>query len=340
MKIAYEAAHGGAPLSRSTPAAPSSDAPARLVAIVNRIGPVWIAVIALYAVSAMISPAMFQTSQVLNILQVSAFVGMIACGQTLVLLAGGIDLSQAGMVTTVNIVSTSLMMGQDANIATAVAVCIAIAVLVGLLNAFTIIVLRVTPLIATLSMNSILFGAALVYTGGAPHGEAARGFTFIGQGSVLGFPASTIAWLAVALALAWLTRATVYGRWLYATGANPAAARLMGVPVRGVVASTYVASALTAALGSLLLTAYVGSPSLGIGNQFLFSSIAAVVVGGTALTGGIGSVIATIGGAIFITELGSFTNIVRVSTGAQLVLQGAIIAASVVLYRAISRTRG
>lgn len=306
---------------------------------VRTVGPVWIAVLALYAVSALISPAMFQGSQVLNMLQVAAFVGVIACGQTLVLLVGGIDLSQAGMVTLVNIVATSLMLGQDSNIAFAVAFCIGLAVLVGLVNAFVVIVLRVTPLIATLSMNSILFGAALVYTGGAPHGEAADAFNWIGQGNIAGIPSSTIAWAVVALALAWLTRATVYGRWIYAIGANPDAARLMGVPVRSITATAYLASALTATLGSLLLTAYVGSPSLGIGNQFLFASIAAVVVGGTALTGGIGSVIGTVGGAIFITELNSFTNIIRVNTGTQMVLQGAIIAASVVLYRAISRTR-
>lgn len=312
---------------------------ASVVEIVNRVGPVWIAVFALYFLSAVISPAMFQTSQVLNILQVAAFVGIIACGQTVVLLIGGIDLSQAGTVTLINIVSTSIMMGNDANIASAVLVSLALALAIGLGNAVLIGALRVTPLIATLSSNSILFGVALVYTGGAPHGESAPAFDWIGQGNIAGFPTSTLAWLILAAMLAWLTRATVYGRWLYATGANPAAARLMGVPVRRVQASAYVVSAMAAAGGSLLLTAYVGSPSLGIGNQFLFSSVAAAVVGGTALTGGIGSVIATVGGAIFITELNSFTNIIRVTTGTQMVLQGAIIAASVLLYRTIARSR-
>ena len=90
-----------------------------------------------------------------------------------------------------------------------------------------------------------------------------------------------------------------------------------------------------AALGGLLLTSYIGSPSLGIGDQFLLTSISAVVVGGTALSGGIGSVLATVGGTLFITELNSFTNIVSVSTGTQFVLQGVIIALSVLLYRLI-----
>jgi ribose transport system permease protein len=305
--------------------------------VLSRIGAVWFAVVALFVISGLISPAMFQFSQVLNVLQVAAFLGVLATGQTLTLLIGGIDLSQAGMVTLVNIVSTSLMLGANGNIAEAVLVSLAVAALIGLLNGFVIVVLKVTPLIATLAMNSILFGAALLYTGGAPHGEAAPGFEWIGAGNLFGVPVSMIFWLAIALLVAWALRKTVYGRWLYATGANATAARLMGVPVTAVVISAYVASAVLAAVGGLLFTAYIGAPSLGIGNQFLLTSIAAVVVGGTALTGGVGSVVATIGGTIFITELNSFTNVIRVTTGTQMVLQGAIIALSVVLYRSIAR---
>lgn len=300
------------------------------------IGPVWIAVIALYSLASIVSPSMFQVNQIMNILQVAAFVGIIACGQTIVILVGGIDLSQAGTVTLINIVSTSVMIGNNENIILAVLVCLILAVIIGLVNGFITIVLHVPSLIATLSVNSVLFGAALVYTGGAPYGEAASAFKWVGQGRIAGIPTATMAWLLVAVGLIWLTRASVYGRWLYATGANPVAARLMGVPVAKVTAFAYIFSALTAALGSLLLTAYIGSPSLGIGNQFLFLSIAAVVVGGTALTGGIGSVAATIGGAIFITELNSFINMMRVDTGTQMIVQGTIIALGVVLYRTVS----
>jgi ribose/xylose/arabinose/galactoside ABC-type transport system permease subunit len=282
---------------------------------------------------------MFQFAQILNMLQVAAFLGVLATGQTLALLVGGIDLSQAGIVTLVNILATSLMLGADGNIAQGVLVPLLVAALVGLVNGAVVVLLRVTPLIATLAMNSILFGAALVYTGGAPHGQAAPSFQWIGAGSLLGMPVSMIFWLALALLVAWASRRTVPGRWLYATGANAAAARLMGVPVAAVAIAAYAASALLAGIGGLLFTAYIGAPSLGIGNQFLLTSVAAVVVGGTALTGGVGSVVATIGGTIFITELNSFTNVIRVTTGTQMVLQGAIIAASVALYRTLARRR-
>ncbi len=293
----------------------------------------WLAAAVLYLVTGIISPAMLQVDQALNILQVAAFLGVIATGQTVVMLAGGIDLSQAGVVTLTNIVATTVMAGAPGMILPALLVCLLLAALIGLLNGLLVTVLRITPLIATLGMGSILYGAALLFTGGAPHGSAAPGFTFLGQGSLGPLPCSTLIWLALALAVAWASRATVLGRWLYATGANPTAARLMGVPVRRVTILAYVGSALLACLGGLLLTAYIGQPSLGIGDQFLFTAIAAPVVGGTMLGGGVGSIVGTIAGTLLVTELGSFTNIVRVSAGTQQVLQGAIIALSVILYR-------
>jgi ribose/xylose/arabinose/galactoside ABC-type transport system permease subunit len=307
--------------------------------VLIEIGGVWLAVVLLYGLSSLISPAMFQLGQVLNILQVAAFLGVIAIGQTCAILTGGIDLSQAGVVTLTNIVSTSLMLGLAGNIPEAVAVTLLLAAAVGAINGVLIAVVGITPLVATLGMNAILFGAALVYTGGAPHGSAAAEFQTLGTGYFLGLPAPTLVWFVIAGLAFVLTRWTVLGRWLYAVGANPEAAAMMGVPVARVLVVSYVMSAVLACVGGLLLTAYIGSPSLGIGNQFLLTAVAAVVVGGTALTGGIGSVLATVGGAIFITELASFTNIVRVSTGAQFVIQGFIIVLSVLAYRALGSVR-
>jgi len=264
---------------------------------------------------------------------------LVATGQTLALLVGGIDLSVGGVVTLTNIVSTSLMLGDDGNILLAVASCLGLGILVGLVNGTLVALLRVAPLIATLAMNSILFGAALVYTGGAPHGSAAPAFKVLGQGQLVGLPASAVSWIVVAAVVAFALRRTTLGRWIYAVGANPEAARLMGVPVAGTLVLAYVLSSVLAVLGGFLITSYIGNPSLGIGDQFLLSSVAAVVVGGTALTGGVGSVVASIGGAIFMTELVSFTNIARISTGTQYIVQGVLIALSVVVYRALDQKR-
>jgi ribose transport system permease protein len=307
--------------------------------VVNRLGAIWIAVILLYFVSGLISPGMFQISQALNILQIAAFLGIVAIGQTLALLVGGIDLSVAGVVTMSNIVVTSVMVGRADTLVPGLAICLLLAGAVGFINGLLITLGHVTPLVATLGMNSILFGAALVYTGGAPHGSISPEFAVCGQGHVFGLPVSTVFWLAIGLVMVWITRQTTFGRRLYAVGANPVAARLMGVPVNRILILTYVLSSVLASLGGLLLTSYIGSPSLGIGDQFLLTSVAAVVVGGTRLSGGSGSILGTIGGAVFITELNSFTNIVRVSTGSRFVLQGAVIALSVLMYRMVGGKR-
>jgi ribose transport system permease protein len=307
--------------------------------IFRKLGAIWSIVALLYIVSGLISPGMFQFSQAINIFQVAAFLGVVATGQTIALLTGGIDLSVAGVVTMANIVSTGLMGGRPGNTLPAVIVCLLLAAAVGLVNGFVITIARITPLVATLGMNSILFGVALVYTGGAPHGEISPDFAVYGQGHFGVLPVSSICWISIVLAVAFVMRRTIFGRELYAVGANATAARMMGLPVNKIVIAAYVLSATMAVLGGLLLTSYIGSPSLGIGDQFLLTSIAATVVGGTALSGGIGSVIETVGGTLFITELNSFTNIVHVSTGIQFVLQGTVIALSVLMYRAIGFSR-
>src|ERR1700751_3386287 len=254
--------------------------------VVQRVGAVWLIVALLYLISGLFSPGMFQVSQVLNILQVAAFLGVVATGQTLALLAGGIDLSVAGVVTMANIVSTGLMAGRDGNMFIAIATCILLAAVVGLINGLMITFVRVAPLIATLGMNSILFGAALVYTNGAPHGGISPGFAIFGQGHLMAFPVSAICWLVVALSIAWITRRTVFGRQLYAVGASATAAQMMGIPTRRIVIIAYILSSVMAVLGGLLLTSYIGSPSLGIGDQFLFSSIASTLFWGPAFTRG------------------------------------------------------
>ncbi len=305
----------------------------------RRIGSVWIAVIALYLLSGLASPAMLTLHQLLNVLQVAAFLGVVSLGETFALLVAGIDLSVAGVVTMTNILATAFMGGHGGSVALGVAVPLAVAAIVGMINGLLVAIVGITPLIATLGSNAVLYGGALLYTGGAPHGGTQPGFAALGQGSVGGLPASMLIWFAIALACTVLLRHTVYGRRLYAIGANARAARFTGIAVRPILVSAYVASSLLAAMGGLLLTAYIGQPALGIGDQFLFTSIAAVVVGGTALTGGVGGVGGTVGGALLITELNSITDILRVSTGVQYLVQGSIIALSVLLYRSIDRAR-
>lgn len=294
---------------------------------------IWVALVLLFVASGILSPAILQVDHLINVVQVASFLGIAAIGQTLIILTGGIDLSVGGTITLVNVVSAQVMGGQPEMMLPATLLCLALGAVVGLVNGLLVTWARITPLIVTLSMNALLFGGALVYTGGAPKGAIPKEYLVLGQGRIAGFlPVPVLIWIVLTAAAWVLTRRTTFGRRLYAVGANPRAAELLGVRVNRVIVIAYVLGGLTAATTGLLRTAFIGLPALGIGEQYLLNSIAAVVVGGTALTGGVGSVLASAAGALFMTQLNSLTNILRVETGSQYVIQGVIIAAGIALY--------
>jgi ribose/xylose/arabinose/galactoside ABC-type transport system permease subunit len=305
----------------------------------KQIGGIWGAVIVLYIVSGLLSHATLNPSHVLDVLQVASILGIAATGQTFVMLTGGIDLSVAGIITLANIVASGVMDGSNALILPGLAMIFALGAAAGAINGLLVTRVHITPLIVTLAMNSVLFGAALLYSHGAPHGAIPPALQVIGQGRLVHVPVSAILWLMLTITAALMARRTVFGRQLYAVGANPRAAHATGLPVDRTIVLAYVASGLLSAMAGLILTAYIGLPSIGIGDPYQLSSVAAVVIGGTALTGGVGSAIASAGGALFITQLNSLTNMLQMSTGTQFVIQGAVIAAGMALSRIRARGR-
>jgi ribose transport system permease protein len=313
-------------------------ASARRLAIPRSSG-IWIATAALFVVGWILQPNSFSLSQLLNVLQIASFVGIVAIGQTVVILTGGIDLSVSGVVTLVNIVAALVMKGDPARIIPTTLLCLAIGVAVGIVNGLLVTKARIVPLIVTLAMQAILFGTALLLTGGIPSGGVPKEFLFLGQGRIAGFPVAAIVWLGLTLVFAVATRRMIYGRWLFATGSNARAAHMSGVPVDPTLIAAYALSGLTAAVAGLVLTSYIGLPALQSGDKYQLLSIAAVAVGGTALSGGIGGVWLTAGGALFVTELGSITNVLQVGTGAQFVIQGAAIVLGTALYSLAQRRR-
>lgn len=300
---------------------------------------IWWATVGLFVLGFVLEPATLSTNQVLNVLQVASFLGLIAIGQTLVILTGGIDLSVGGVITLVNIMAASVMRGDPARIVPAVLVCLGLGLLVGVVNGLLVTKARITPLIVTLAMQAVLFGGALIYTGGMPSGGIAPEFTYIGQGRFFQIPVAALIWIGLTLVFVFLTRRTIYGRRLYAVGSNARAAHMAGVPVDPMLISAYALSGLTAAIAGLIITAFIGLPALGIGDKYLLVSIAAVAVGGTALSGGIGGVALSAGGSLFMTELGSITNVLQVGTGAQFFIQGAAIVLGTTLYSLAQRRR-
>ncbi len=299
---------------------------------------VWWGCLALIVASAASQPRMMSPAHALDILQVASFLGIASIGQTLVVLTGGLDLSVGAVMTVTNIVVAGVMRGDPDMIVPAVFLCLTVGGVIGTTNGVIVAKLGIPPLIATLAMQAIVFGGALLYTGGIPSGSLPDEFLFVGQGRLAGVvPVSAVLWIGLSAVLIVLTRRSRFGRHLYSTGANSRAASLTGVNVDRTLILTYALSGVLAAVAGLVLTSYIGLPAFGIGERYLLISVAAVVVGGTALTGGIGGIGLTLGGVLFMTLLVSLTNVADVGTGGQLVTQGLLIVAGTALYGLLRR---
>ncbi|MEI3414307.1 MAG: ABC transporter permease [Christensenellales bacterium] len=207
-----------------------------------------------------ISPA-----HLMNIVRQSAPLGVAAMGQTIVLLVGGIDLSVGATMSMVNLVAASVMGGSDAQILPALLICMALCLLVGLLNGYIIATFKMQPFLVTMAMSMIIEGGYYIYTKGIAKGSIATGIRFISEGWIGIVPIAAIIWLVIWLVLSVVLHHTPYGHRLYITGGNQDASRLSGFKSKEIVISAYVLCSLLAGIGGLLLSAYIGTASTGVG---------------------------------------------------------------------------
>ena len=214
----------------------------------------------------------------------------------------------------------------------ALVLCLGIGLAAGLANGLLVTRLKVPPLVVTLGMFSILQGTAYVYTNGTPKGEISPALEFVGTGFVGPIPTAVLFWVGFTILAALILQRTVYGRQLYAVGGNEKASRLSGIHTSRVTILAYVISGFLAAVAGLILSGYIGTGSLTIGDGRNMDSIAAAVVGGTALSGGSGSVMGTAGGALFLALLFSFLRFIGWPYTIQLMMQGVILAVAVYLH--------
>ncbi|GLU46249.1 ABC transporter permease [Nocardiopsis ansamitocini] len=278
-----------------------------------------IAALALWVVAAIVSPAFASWSQILTLLMLASFLGVIAIGQTLVIIAGGegIDLSVGAVATLAAIIGSRYMDGSNENLLLAVVLALGAAAIVGVINGVGILMFRVPPLVMTLGMIAVVYGFIRLYTGGRPAGSAAPALrTLVTGDTVAGIPGVLWLWLALSVLVIWLLRRTSYGWRLYAVGGNPNAAYLSGVNTKAVKLSAYVLSSVFAGVGGLLLLGYTQTVFLRLADPYMLPSVAATVVGGTALIGGVGGYLGTIIGAILLTVLDSFLRILQLGGGA------------------------
>jgi ribose transport system permease protein len=265
---------------------------------------------------------------------VAAPLGMIAAGQTLVMLTGGVDLSVA-LTATAAAFATSWQGGNGT--VEGILAGLAVGLGIGLVNGIGVGVFKVNPLIMTLGTSSVTFGLLSIYAGRAFEKVVPDLVVTLGSDRFFDYlPANLILWTAVAALLILGLRYTGYGRVLYAVGDNGVAARLAGVRVWQVLVAVYALCGLFSAVGGLLLVGFTNNPDLGLASPYLLQSVAAVVIGGTSIFGGWGSYSGTIVGVLILTVLGSLLTLLDAEEWQRQVIYGGIIIVLTAIYARVS----
>jgi ribose transport system permease protein len=302
-----------------------------------------VALIGLFLAAATTISGFLTKPSLYSTLVLASFLGLAAAGQTLVILIGGIDLSVPSLIGAANLVSVKLS-GQGWSFGLVIAVVLLSCAVVGGFNGYVVHRLRISPLIVTLATGAMTSGAALGWTNsGFVNGNVpswlSRFSSPIGRTFGIGIPPVVVLWAVVALALGLLLRSTATGRRLYATGANERAADLAGVATARIRIGAFALSGLSAGLVGLLLTGFIGAAQVGIGDQYLFLSLSAVVVGGTSLVGARGDYWRTVMGALILTLITTLIIGHGASFAVQEMLFGALILVFVGLYGRDRRVR-
>ncbi len=303
----------------------------RLRNVLRRFG-IAIAFAILVVILSLLSGSFLTLSNLLNIARQVSINAVIAAGMTFVILTGGIDLSVSSVLAFSGAVMAGVL-STGRPVLVGIVAGLAVGALLGLLNGIVITRGKVQPFIATLGMLTIGRGLTLVYTDGRPITGLPDSFVWLGAGEVARIPVPVIIMILVCLASYVILTQTVLGRYVYAIGGNEEAARLSGVNVGAHKTLVYAISGLLAAVSAVILTARLNSAQPTAGTGFELDAIAAVVLGGTTLAGGEGSITGTLLGAFIIGVINNGLNLLNVNAFYQQVVKGAVILLAVLLDR-------
>ena len=286
-----------------------------------------------------ISPYFLTSQNLLNMLRQSSINGILAIGLTFVILTRGIDLSVGSVVALAGIVGASFattspvagVPGTPYPAAVAILVGLVVGLLCGTVSGAIVTRFRVPSFVVTLGMLSSARGLTMLYTGGKPVPSLTPEFRWMGTGHVFGVPAPILVLLVVFAISWWVLTKTRYGRHVYAVGGNPRAANTSGIAVSRIRLSVFMISGVTAALAGLLLAARTGSGLTQAGVSYELDAIAAVVIGGTSLSGGTGSVTGTLFGTLIIAVMNNGLDLLGVDSNYQQIIKGLIIVLAVMI---------
>jgi ribose/xylose/arabinose/galactoside ABC-type transport system permease subunit len=289
------------------------------------------AFVLLAGVMALVSPPFRSLSNIKNILQQSSFNGIMAVGMTLVIITAGIDLSVGSVLALSAVVATSFAHPGTYPLAVPALLGVLVGLACGTVNGILIAKNRLAPFIVTLGMMTVARGLALVYTNGRPVNNLTDTYNEIGGGYMAGIPFPAIIFFIVVLLGVFVLHFTRFGRYVYAVGGNELAAKVSGVNTDRILIGVYALAGALAGIAGVVLSSRVrsGSPATGAGYEL--DAIAAVVIGGTSLSGGVGSIAGTIVGVMIIGVMNNGLDLLNVSSYWQQIVKGLIIVLAVLL---------
>jgi ribose transport system permease protein len=278
--------------------------------------------------------------QAVNIIRLSVFLGIIAAGQTLIIISGseGIDLSAGSIVTLSAILTWTIVQGKDERILPALLAVLAVGAVIGFLNGAGIIFLKISPFVMTLGMSGVITGLVIITNHGNSQGMLAPLMTkVIARPLVFGIPGAIIIYTVFAVIMWLIIERSSYGKKLFAIGVNRTTAKLSGINVTGMVLATYALAGALAAFGGFMVVGNTGVVFLSLGTPFLFPSIAAVAIGGTLLSGGKGSYFGSMAGALVLILITSLLTTMQMTDAIRQMVLGATLLIIISIY---GRQRG
>ncbi|MCX5971871.1 MAG: ABC transporter permease [Coprothermobacterota bacterium] len=281
----------------------------RLLTAISRLAVLAIMV----ALMAVLSPTFFTTSNLLNILRQAAPIFIIAAGQTVVILARGIDLSMDAVASLTGVVMATLMVDNAIPFYVAMPLGLALGALLGLINGLIITKIKLPPFVATFGTWLLFRGLTVLWIDGRVISGFEEGFRFFGSRRLFDIPVIIFIAMLVYLIFRILLKQTTFGRKIYAIGANPAASRVSGINIDRIMIIAFIISALMATFGSQLYISRINSAKSDFGEGFALNAIAATLIGGTSFEGGVGTIEGTVIGALIIILLQNAMNLLGIS---------------------------
>jgi inositol transport system permease protein len=287
--------------------------------------------IAMMIVMSFLSDAFLTTQNLLNVVRQISFIGIVAMGVTMIIITTGIDLSSGSLIALVSVVTASFAHPGEYPLVVTILVGIGLGAAAGFINGAVTAKGKIPAFITTLGMMIAARGLALLYSDGRPIPNLSESFLFLGKGEILGIPFPIIMFVIIGIISHLMLSKTKFGKYTYAIGGNEQAARICGINVDRYKILIYTYAGILSAIAGMMLTARisVGQPSMGF--MFELDAIAAAVIGGTSLAGGVGTIAGTVIGALIIGVLNNGLDLLSVSSYWQQILKGVIIVSAVLI---------